>query len=141
VDVTMLLCDYAEAVNGKLYIMGAGWEQVRANAPVPVSVALIVTVPWDQTNVQHELIMELTDEDGHRISLGEPPQEVVQHVTFEAGRPPGVKPGTSQNAPLALRFNALPLSSGGYSFVVRIDGVEKARVSFYAKDATGPLAV
>jgi hypothetical protein len=52
-----------------------------------------------------------------------------------------VKPGTAQNAPLALRFNALPLSSGGYSFVVRIDGEEKARVSFYAKDATGPLAV
>jgi hypothetical protein len=132
-DVTMLLCDFAEAVNGKLYIMGAGWEQVRANAPVPVAVALIVTVAWDQTNVQHELLMELTDEDGHRITLGEPPQEVVQRVSFEVGRPPGAKPGTGQNAPLALRFNALPLPPGGYSFIVRIDDAEKARVSFEAK--------
>lgn len=129
----MVLCDFAEAVNGKLYIMGAGWEQLRANAPVPVAVALIVTVPWDQTNAQHELIMELADEDGHRVTLGSPPQEVVQRVTFEAGRPPGVRPGTAQNAPLALRFNALPLPLGGYSFIVRIDSAEKARVSFEAK--------
>lgn len=129
----MVLCDFAEAVNGKLYIMGAGWEQLRANSPAPVAVALIVTVPWNQTNVQHELLLELTDEDGHRIALGEPPQQVVQQVTFEAGRPPGVKPGTGQNAPLALRFNALPLPPGGYSFVVRIDNDEKARVSFEAK--------
>jgi hypothetical protein len=132
-DVTMVLCDFAESINGKLYIMGAGWEQLRANSPAPVAVALIVTVPWDQTNVQHELVMELADEDGHRIALGEPPQEVVQRVSFEAGRPPGVKPGTGQNAPLALRFNALPLPAGRYSFVVHIDDAEKARVSFEAK--------
>jgi hypothetical protein len=54
-------------------------------------------------------------------------------VSFEVGRPPGVKPGTGQNAPLALRFNALPLAPGGYSFVVLIDDEEKARVSFTAK--------
>jgi hypothetical protein len=133
VDLTIVLCDYAESVNGKLYIMGAGWDQLTANAPVPVSVAMLVTVPWDQTNMQHALSMELADEDGHRISLGDPPQEVVQHVQFEAGRPAGVRPGTGQTAPLALRFNALPLPPGGYSFVVSIDGTEKARVSFRAK--------
>jgi len=25
VEAILLLCDYAEAVNGKLYIMGGGW--------------------------------------------------------------------------------------------------------------------
>jgi len=129
----LLLADYAEAVNGKLYIMGAGWDQLAANAPVPVSVALLVTVPWDQTNAPHTLQMELTDEDGHLVLLGEPPQQVVQRVDFEAGRPAGVVPGTGQTAPIALRFNALPLPPGGYSFAVTIDGEEKARVSFRAK--------
>jgi hypothetical protein len=132
-DVTMVLCDFAESVNGKLYIMGAGWDQLAANVPVPVAVAMLVTVPWDQTNTEHALVMELADEDGHRVTLGNPPQEVVQHVTFEAGRPPGVRPGTGQTAPLALRFTALPLPPGGYSFIVNVDGTERARVSFRAK--------
>src|SRR5205814_672148 len=104
-----------------------------ANSPAPVAVALIVTVPWDQTNDQHELVMELADEDGHRISLGDPSQEVVQRVSFEAGRPPGIKARTGQNAPLALRFNALPLPPGRYSGVVHIDDAAHARVSFEAK--------
>ena len=132
-DVTLVLCDYAESINGKLYIMGAGFDQVPANQPVPMCVAMLVTVPWDQTNVPHDLLTELTNEDGQRISLGNPPVEIAQHATFEAGRPPGVKPGTGQTAPLALRFNALPLPPAGYSFVVTIDGEERARVSFRAR--------
>jgi hypothetical protein len=132
-DVTMVVCDYAESVNGKLYIMGAGWDQVAANVPVPVAVALLVTVPWDQTNMQHVLLLELADEDGHRVALGDPPREVVQRIDFEAGRPAGVRPGTGQRAPFALRFNALPLPPGGYSFVVSVDGSELARSSFTAR--------
>jgi hypothetical protein len=128
----MVLCDYAEVVGGKIYIMGGGWDQLRANAPAPVAVALLVTVPWDQTNVQHELVLALTDEDGHEVSLGGP-EPIVQKAQFEAGRPPGVTPGTGQTAPLAFRFPVLPLPVGGYAFVLTIDGAEKARVSFRAR--------
>lgn len=128
----MVLCDYAEVVNGKLYIMGGGWDQLRANAPAQVAVALLVTVPWDQTNVQHELVLSLTDEDGHEVTLGAP-EPIVQKAQFEAGRPPGVTPGTGQIAPFAFRFPVLPLPPGGYSFAVTIDFEEKARVSFRAR--------
>ena len=48
VDVTLLLCDFAEAVNGKLYVMGGGWNVLFApGQPVTMSVAAVVAVPCD----------------------------------------------------------------------------------------------
>ncbi len=39
VNVTLLLCDFAEAVNGKLYVMGGGWNVLFApGQPVTMSV-------------------------------------------------------------------------------------------------------
>ena len=50
-DVTLLLCDFAEAVNGKLYVMGGGWNILFApGQPVTMSVAAVLAVPWDRTN-------------------------------------------------------------------------------------------
>jgi hypothetical protein len=89
-------------------------------------------VPWDQTNVQHELALALTDEDGRGVTLGTG-EPIVQRAQLEAGRPPGVAPGTGQTAPLAFRFPMLPLPAGGYAFVLTADGEEKARVSFRAR--------
>ena len=41
-DVTLLLCDFAEAVNGKLYVMGGGWNVLFApGQPVTMSVAAV----------------------------------------------------------------------------------------------------
>ena len=55
-EVTLLLCDFAEAVNGKLYVMGGGWNILFApGQPVTMSVAAVIAVPWDRTNQQHEL--------------------------------------------------------------------------------------
>jgi hypothetical protein len=129
-NVTMVLCDHADVAGGKLYINGAGWNMLIAEMAVPMALGIIVSVPWDQTDVRHSISVELTDEDGQRVSIhGE---EILQSGHFETGRPAGVPHGTPIDLPLSMRFVALPLPAGGYSFLVTINDVEEARVSFRA---------
>ena len=50
--VTLMLADSAQAVEGKLYILGGGWSLVGPE-PTPMAIALKIEVPWDETNRRH----------------------------------------------------------------------------------------
>lgn len=120
-DVTLLLSDFAEAVNGKLYVMGGGWNVLFApGQPVAMSVAAVVAVPWDQTNRTHSLTLDLLSEDGEPVEVDE--QAVSVEGEFELGRPPGIKPGSSLNMPVVWTFQGLALDEGGYEWKLTIDG-------------------
>ena len=120
-DVTLLLSDYAEAVNGKLYVMGGGWNILFApGQPVSMSVAAVVAVPWDRTNQQHDLSLALLTDDGAAVEIEGQAVEVTGE--FELGRPPGIKPGTSLNAPFAWNLQGLQLELGSYEWKLWIDG-------------------
>lgn len=129
IEATILLCDFAEAINGKLYMMGAGWNVLFAvNQPVNTSIAVLVEVPWDETNRRHQLSVELLTDDGEPVEgQGQP---VVARGEFEIGRPPGVKPGSSFNAPFVWTFNSLVLAAGSYAWHVAIDVQPIARRAF-----------
>jgi hypothetical protein len=126
VKVTMMLADSAQEVGGKLYILGGGWS-IAGPEPAPMAIALKLEVPWDRTNEQHSLLIELLDEDGNPVLVdgGEHDEQVPVQVTgqFEAGRPPGVKPGTPIDSALAVNFGPLPLQGGRrYQWRLSIDG-------------------
>jgi len=135
-DVTLLLCDFAEAVNGKLYVMGGGWNVLFApGQPVTMSVAAVIAVPWDQTNRKHELALELLTEDGERVAMED--ETIAVTGEFELGRPPGIKPGSSLNAPFVWTFAGLVLESGGYEWKVSIDGEPVASRAFAVTSPPG----
>jgi hypothetical protein len=124
VKVTMMLADAAQAVEGKLYILGGGWS-ITGPDPMPSAIAAYIQVPWDRTNVQHQFRLELIDADGNPVAL-EGPDGDVQPVTiegaFEVGRPVGVRPGTPIDVPLALNIGPLALAPGGrYEWRLAID--------------------
>jgi hypothetical protein len=120
-DVTLLLCDFAEAVNGKLYVMGGGWNILFApGQPVTMSVAAVVAVPWDRTNQSYELGLELLTDDGGPVEIEG--HRVAVTGEFELGRPPGIKAGSSQNAPFVWTFAGLVLDPGGYEWKLTIGG-------------------
>ena len=130
VETIMLLCDYAEVINGKLYIMGGGWT-LCPPGPRNMALAIRVLVPWDETNVKHRLVLMLQDEEGRTIELGEPPRPVKQEGEFEVGRPPGVLPGTELDFSIAFGFAALPLEpKKGYRWQLELDGEPVAHASF-----------
>jgi hypothetical protein len=122
VKITLLLCDSAQAVGGKLYILGGGWS-LTGPEPTPMAIALKIDVPWDQTNRRHKLRLELVDSDGEPfIPPGEEAGLFVE-ADFEVGRPAGLKQGTSIDLPFAVNIGPLPLKADSrYVWRVSIDG-------------------
>ncbi|HEY1776717.1 MAG TPA: hypothetical protein VGG41_11215 [Solirubrobacteraceae bacterium] len=121
--VTMLLADHAQAAEGKLNIIGAGWTMVGP-APAPFAIAILFEVPWDRANEEHDFRLELVDSDGDPVLVPTPDGEapLVLEGQFEVGRPPGVKRGTPLPFPLAINMGPQPLAPGGrYEWRLTVD--------------------
>jgi len=118
--VTMLLADAAQAVSGKLYILGGGWS-IIGMPPAPTAIALKIDVPWGEANRPHDLILSLLDSDNQPVLIENNPIEV--RGQFETGRPAGLIAGTDLDVVLAINIGPLPLPAG-QRFVWRcsIDG-------------------
>jgi len=122
-QVAMLLADHAQAVQGKLYIVGGGWTIIAPGTPS--AVAIYIRVPWTQTNTKHTWRLELIDSDGQPVVVPGPvgEQPIVIEGGFEVGRPAGSIPGTEQAVSLAVNYGPLPLAPGGrYEWRLAIDG-------------------
>ncbi len=131
--VDMLLCDSAQVSGGKLFILGGGLSVVGPK-PQPLALALQITVPWDQANVQHVWKIQLFNEDGHPVTINE--KQVVIQGKFEAGRPPGMRPGSPLGVSLAISLTPLPLPAGSsYAFGLTINDQTQPdwRVRFFVR--------
>jgi len=131
---TLLLCDHAEEVAGKLYVLGGGWSIYRGT-PVNMGLAVKIAVPWESANVPHDFVARLVTEDGTDPVLpdaggGLSPSPVMVEGRFEAGRPAGLAPGSDLDAPFAFNITGLPLAPGRYEWQVTIDAVVVDRVAF-----------
>lgn len=126
----MMLCDFAETINGKLYVHGGGWSQVTTGgAPVTMFLAAKLLVPWTQTNRRNGIALELFTADGDAV-VGPDGLPVRLLGDFEVGRPPGLPPGTDIDFPLSYRLEGLPLPVGRYRWELRVDGVLVTSVTF-----------
>lgn len=121
--VTLLLCDFAQAAEGKLYIAGGGWS-VRGPGS-PMAVAIRIEVPWIEANRPHTWALSLLTADGEPVVVDTPmgPQPVHVEQPFEVGRPAGLREGTPLDLNLAINFGPIPLPSDQrYEFRLHIDG-------------------
>lgn len=118
--VTMLLADAAQAVENKLYVIGGGWSVLNGSAPT--AVALVLKVPWEQTNETHNLKLELLDSDGHLVQIPTPvgDQAITLESAFEVGRPAGIAKGSTIDLALAFTIGPLPLANGRYEWRLTI---------------------
>jgi hypothetical protein len=136
----MMLADGAQAVGGKIYILGGGWThifvpQFPGKPAMPFWLAIGITVPWHLTNRRFTFSIELNDADGQRI-------EEVAAGEFEQGRPPGLRPGTPQRVLLAVGASPEFPESGRYEFKASVDGQMLRSTSFEAvtQNASEPTA-
>lgn len=128
-DATMLLCDAAEAANGKLYILGGGWSHLYApNTPVNMALAIMLQVPWNRANEKHSLRATLVTEDNEPVAIGGNP--ITLEAGFEVGRPPGLKYGTTLNMPVVFNAGGLILDEGGYVWELHVGGQRIAQTAF-----------
>lgn len=139
-DAIILLCDHAEAINGKLYVMGGGWT-VCPPGPRQMAIAVRVMVPWSDANTTHTLSLLLQDESGNTLELGVPPKKVMQEGTFEVGRPPGVPAGSEIDFTVVFGFAGLALEPDrGYRWQLEINGEPSGHASFRTRATAQPLA-
>lgn len=136
--VTMLLADSAQAVGGKLYILGGGWS-ITGPLPSPSAIAIKIEVPWDLATRRHNIVLELVTADGQPVRLPTPEGEQAIRVEgqFETGIPAGLAPGTPIDATLAINVNPLPLAPGA-RFMWRLSIDENTREEWQVAFSTRP---
>ena len=128
----LLLADRAEAINGKLYTLGAAWDRIGVNdftKPLNISVALGVLVPWNATNQNHKVTLTLRDADGNLIDFR-------IDASFIAGRPPFLN-GETQRVLLAVPAASVILPGPGtYALAASINEIDLKVVRFSAVAGT-----
>jgi hypothetical protein len=136
----VMLCDSAVTAEGKLYVQGGGWNMLGSPVfpfQVPrIGLAVVASVPYSLTNMEHSFELRLEAEDGQQVSIGPLPSDpsdppVRIGAQFSVGRPPIVVPGDPQAMPFAINVDGQVFTApGGYAFVISIDGAEVHRLQF-----------
>jgi Family of unknown function (DUF6941) len=147
-DAKVLLCDFAEVSGGKLFISGAGIGVLASATPAApyrtsVSLAILVQLTVDDTDVPHKMTIELVYADGGkeaRVILNDelpedadPDDRGTILAQFMVPRNPQMETADELILPMAIPLFGLPLPEIGlYYFSVRIDNREMDRATFRA---------
>src|SRR5262249_34220415 len=135
----LTVANHAEAINGLLYLSGAGWTDLRrpvlpqGNVPVNhVGIGVAILVAWTETNRRHRRVLGLENADG----------QVVVNVEgdIEMGRPVGVPPGSDLRGVMGINVEVQFPGAGIYRIVASV--AEHSRsVTFRVHDVPlGPRA-
>jgi hypothetical protein len=141
----VILCDSAQASpDGKLYILGGGWTEIRrpvappgtAVTPPPTQFAVTASFLFDWNDANRPIGMRVTIEHQEE----RPPLfEVRAHLT--AGRPPQATPGDPLRALVALPVLINFPEPGSYCVRAQMEGSRSdAVVRFRVVDAVMPIA-
>ena len=115
------LASHAEAINGLLYLQGAGWTDIQQPAGpqgqpgiVHMGIGVSILVGWNETNRRYPHNLSVVHEDG----------SVLMHADgqVEAGRPPGLPAGSDLRSVLAVSAEMQFPKAGGYEVRAEIDG-------------------
>lgn len=118
----LCLANHVEAVNGLLYMVGGGWTDHHRPANQPngqptishIGIAVMVRVPWNETNRPHRFQVEIQDLDGNSFMKVE--------GDLNMGRPPQISPGATQHACIAINGDTVFQRTGGYVLRATIGG-------------------
>ncbi len=127
----LILADSVQVVGNKLYVLGGGWDVLKANKDFPFiqpcGVAFAVQVPWNDTNDKHSFEIEVQSEDQ---STEEPKSMAKLGGQLEVGRPPGIPRGQPQRIQLGINLGLNIEGPGTKIIIGRIDGEESKRITF-----------
>ena len=129
-----LLADAAEVLNGKVYLMGGGWDQIYVqdwDQPIQLSMAIGIGIPWNETNIQHNLTLSIQDLDGNPI-------EAPAEIGFTQGRPPTHPVGEAQHLPFVGKVSIRLPGAATYAIAITIDGERAKTFRFHARDGRPP---
>lgn len=125
-----MLADAVQAVRGKLFVLGGGWDTLwvrgfpARHPTLAIGLRLRVPVSWGKETLK--LSVELQDVDGSGL-LPQPLSHDIRLPTSEQ-RPSGA---TDLGVIRSFTFNNLVFRrEGPYSFVISVDGEPVSRLRF-----------
>jgi uncharacterized protein DUF6941 len=124
----LLLADSVQEVGGKLYMLGGAWNILNVGSfPTNqlIGIGVAIDIGWNETNQKHRLEIHVEDADGSPLPLR-------IEAEFEAGRPPGISPGSDIRIVMAVNGPLEIAKSGTYSLILKIADEEMARATFQA---------
>ena len=130
----LMLSDHAEVVNGKLYMMGGGYDRrYISDIKVPVTLRTVVSVlvPWNLTNQAHAVKLRLETEDGRTLG-----QEVQGNLTV--GRSVQAIAGQLFRVMAVINFTLTLPQLGGYRIFATLENGESKATTFYAVSTETP---
>jgi hypothetical protein len=136
IDVA-LLADAVQAVRGKLFVLGGGWDTLwvrsfPARHP-SMAIGLRLRVPTSWRADALDLSVDLQDADGAPL-LTKP----LSHQVKLPPSPP-VSPATDFGVVRSFTFNNLLFSKeGSYSFVITVDDEPVSRLRFMVRARPSP---
>jgi len=136
----LIICDHAEAPNGKMYLMGGGggiiprqWAPTGPDGevgqlPSRFALAIGIVVPYTRTHQEIPVDVRVVDADGKPLAqVG---------GTFRTALNALASPGTSALVPIAMPLALLFPATGTYVVKVKI-GDEERDASFDVLDPPG----
>ena len=122
-----LLADGAQAVSGKLFVLGGGWNIFRAQSfPAPAQIAVAAGVTMSPTEAgKHPIKLVLADEAGVPVV----PEFNGQFDSAQPG--PDYPPGLAIKVPLAMNIGLAIPRPGTYRILLTV-GRATAQLSFEA---------
>lgn len=122
----LILADFAEIINNKLYLQGGGWDRLTVNTGFPlkrsVGVAASVRVPWTDTNQEGHVRVAVVSQDGVELAHFD--------GRFKVGRPADHPEGADQRVQIAGSFNLELKEPGIYVVTAHINEEAGGRVHF-----------
>lgn len=122
----LILADFAQMVANKLYLQGGGWDKLTINAGFPatysIGIAASFRVPWNETNQENNVEIEVVTDDGESIAK--------ISASFTVGRPPDIPAGQDQRSQIAGNLTLQLPRPGTYTIIARLEDQEAARTHF-----------
>jgi len=107
------LAHHAEAIDGLLYLQGAGWSDLEQPVDAEgnlgmmhLGIGVSIVIGWNETNRSFPLTISVEHEDGEQLFAVE--------GAVESGRPAGLTPGSDLRSVLAVSGEVQFGRPGGY---------------------------
>jgi hypothetical protein len=117
----LLLCDFAEEINGKLYIMGGGWSRITIREPgASMAIAAKLQVPSAEATSQYKILLRLVSEDGKPVPDADG-QPVELSGRMDVGRRIEIPPGTDVDLAVVFRIERLEIEAGRFRWELLVN--------------------
>lgn len=130
----LLVADFAQVVNGKTYLMGAGWDRFtppQYPAPIRLGIAVGVRVPFLESNMPHRLTVLLRHDQVEYFRM---------EGDLETGRRPGAR-GESTLVPVAVNADFLLQEPQILELTAQVDGRPGRRYTIHAGERPQPPVI